>query len=255
MSKNYFLDDDTAVRYHQYRPMIHDAIVDQIASFCLPSPPVEKALDVACGTGHSTYPLQRIAKEIVGIDVSAKMLAQTKATESIKFIHASAESLPFPKRYFDLVTVGMAFHWFKQTAFLNEVNRVLKQDGWLVIYNSWMTNRMKNCEAFSIWVKDQYLERYSSPKRGQPIAQEEAFGSLVKQGEESFEEAITMNKYQLLNYLTTQSNITRVLDEESETLSEIRTWLEAELSSFYSTESQQTIIFGARIGYYRLEEV
>ncbi|MEM6843726.1 MAG: class I SAM-dependent methyltransferase [Bacteroidota bacterium] len=254
MSKNYFLDDDTAVRYNQYRPMIHDAIIDRIASFCLPNPPVEKALDVACGTGHSTYPLQRVAKEIVGIDASGKMLAQTKTTKSIKFIHASAEFLPFPERHFDLATVGMAFHWFQQGAFLNEVNRVLKQDAWLVIYNSWMTNRMKDCELFSTWVKHRYLERYPSPKREQPIAQEEAFGSLVKQGEESFEEAITMDRNQLLNYLTTQSNITRVVNEESETLSEIRTWLEAELTSFYSTESQQAIVFGIRIGYYRLEE-
>ena len=124
MGKNYFTNPEVARRYNEYRPNLHDRVVDRISDYCFKNTPIKQALDVACGTGHSSYPLRRIANNVIGIDASPEMLSQVREGENISFIQASAEKLPFPDHQFDLITVGLAFHWFET----NEVSRRSETD-------------------------------------------------------------------------------------------------------------------------------
>ena len=254
MSRNYFTDNEAARRYDKFRPNLHSRVIDQISAYCFQNNSIEKALDVACGTGHSSYPLLRIANHVIGIDASQEMLDQTIPKGNISFFQASAEALPFSDKQFDLITVGLAFHWFNQKQFLREAARTLKRDGWLVIYTNWMTGEMKDASEFEQWVKAVYLKRYPSPSRGAPVANNDAHSSqrLFVQKEASFKETIGMNRKQLLNYLTTQSNITGVLLEQRESLSEIEGWLDEELAAFYGPEEVQEIVFGYKIWFCRL---
>ncbi len=100
-------------------------------------------LDVACGTGLSTFSI--IEKtggkgEFHGIDISEGMLdiAKKNAKEldikNVIFKTGNAENLDYPKGFFDVVICNMSFQFFqdKQHA-LKEMHRVLKFGGKLAI--------------------------------------------------------------------------------------------------------------------------
>ncbi|MEH7652466.1 class I SAM-dependent methyltransferase, partial [Bacillus safensis] len=52
---------------------------------------------------------------------------------NIKYVNSTAESLPFKENQFDTVTAAQCWHWFDKEKVLQEINRVLKIDGKLVI--------------------------------------------------------------------------------------------------------------------------
>ncbi len=101
--------------------------------------PGETLLDVGCGTGTLTL----LAKEqagaalVAGIDASQPMImrARRKAQRQgldVQFDLASADALPFPDGFFDVVVCTATLHhlprWMRVAA-LNEMHRVLKPGG------------------------------------------------------------------------------------------------------------------------------
>jgi ubiquinone/menaquinone biosynthesis C-methylase UbiE len=118
----------------------------------------ETILDVACGTGElekmlvATYPQTKI----VGVDISTQMLeiARSKFVDrsNIKFIQASAISLPFPNDSFDIVVTASAFHYFENPIVaLQEIRRVLKSSGKAVILD-WCRD-FWSCQVLDIILK------------------------------------------------------------------------------------------------------
>lgn len=102
--------------------------------------PLNTVLDVACGTGEferlllSEHPTQ----QIVGIDISEKMLAIAKQKCSmypqVSFQTASALALPFANNSFDVIVSANSFHYFDNPlAALGEMKRVLKPEGKVII--------------------------------------------------------------------------------------------------------------------------
>ena len=95
-------------------------------------------LDVATGTGDfAIASLKTGAQKVVGIDISAEMLAVGKdkiekmgLSEYISLQKGDSEELVFPDNSFDAVTVAFGIRNFENlSAGLDEINRVLKTDG------------------------------------------------------------------------------------------------------------------------------
>ena len=114
-----------------------------------------------------------------------------------------------------------------------------------------MTGEMKEVSEFAQWIKEVYLKRYPSPSRGAPTASMniDSAKNFKLQKETLFKEYIQMDRRQLLNYLTTQSNISSVVLAQQESLVEIEGWLEEELAVFYEKDHTQEILFGYRIWF------
>ena len=101
---------------------------------------VNAVLDIGCGTGRL---LRRIARqypgaELVGVDPAPGMVRQAQSQGSseqhVEFVNAQAEKLPFPDASFDLVFTTVSFHhWADQSQGLNEVRRVLRNEGLFVL--------------------------------------------------------------------------------------------------------------------------
>lgn len=95
-----------------------------------------RILDVGCGTGAL---LKRLCDaggiDAHGIDTEADMLAVAKRQcPSCSFQESPCESIPFPDKSFDALTVCMAYHHFSDKAgFAREAARVLKPCGVLYI--------------------------------------------------------------------------------------------------------------------------
>jgi len=101
------------------------------------------ALDVACGTGISTFALKDKAGgegEFHGIDLSEGMLdvarrnAEASGIVNVHFTRMDAENLDYPDDMFDLVISNMSLQFFPdKLKALKEMLRVLKPGGRLAI--------------------------------------------------------------------------------------------------------------------------
>jgi ubiquinone/menaquinone biosynthesis C-methylase UbiE len=98
----------------------------------------KRVLDVACGEGYGSALLARGAAHVTGIDVSGPAIAHAKATYSdrgnLEFVHASCTALALPDASVDVaITFETIEHIAGQDQFLDELARVLKPDGVLVL--------------------------------------------------------------------------------------------------------------------------
>lgn len=232
-------------RYSRSRPYIHATAIEKIRSLTGISIPVARALDVGCGTGQSTIALAEIGNSIIGIDPSAEMLAHALPHPKIRYLQSSAEEIPLAGELFDLVTTAQAFHWFDQQSFLAEANRLLRTNGWLVIYTSWFTCEMKENSSFSSWFKGQYLDRYPSPPRNRQsittgLAQTHGF---TIQGEDEFTDDVLMTIERFTDYQLSTTNIIAAVDRGDDTFDDAAHWIRASLAPFFASEAQGTFLF------------
>jgi len=105
----------------------------------------ERVLDIGCGSGLQLHRLQRLARQVVGIDISAGLIAvareKFKRYPHIKLELADATALPYPDASFDCVSsYGEVFSHIQDIeSALSEASRVLKPGGLLAfdIDNKW----------------------------------------------------------------------------------------------------------------------
>lgn len=99
--------------------------------------PHHRVLDIACGTGDTTFMLGARATdgEVVGTDINAEMMAlsETKrpaGSDHVRFVLADATNLPFEDASFDRVTCTYAGRGFPDwPGVVGEAYRVLKPGG------------------------------------------------------------------------------------------------------------------------------
>jgi ubiquinone/menaquinone biosynthesis C-methylase UbiE len=248
---NYFSPKETAERYKNGRPDFHRKTILKVKDFLKIENKLEKALDIACGTGLSTKALLEIADNIYGTDASNEMLRNAFQNKNIIYQTATAEQQPFSSNEFDIITVCSGVHWFDIDKFLIETNRLLKKNCWLVLYENYFLSEMENVGEFRNWFPEVYLKKFPSPTRNNSYEwlndnlKTKKF-SFIK--EENFKNTIEFTKEELILYFTTQSNITVKIESEETTYLEIENWLDKELSQFFLTQKRK-INYGNWIKY------
>lgn len=250
---NYFARQIAAERYAKGRPDFHSNTIQHIKGFLQLEHKLEKALDIACGTGLSTKALLEIATNVYGTDSSEAMIDFAQQNDVINYQIANAEEQPFADNSFDLITVCSGIHWFDINRFLRETSRLLKRKSWLVIYDNFFIAQMEGNTGFKDWYEHIYLKTFPTPARNDTYnwtnAQLNTF-SLHFEKEERFNNAVSFNKSDLVLYFTTQSNIIAAVEKNGTTYEEVETWLQTELSKFFTHENEDKIIyFGNWIKY------
>ena len=88
-------------------------------------------LDVACGTGAVAAAACERGASAIGVDFSAKMIAQaSRLHPELPFREADAEALPLPDGLFDAVVINFGVHHFPfPLQALREARRVLRPGG------------------------------------------------------------------------------------------------------------------------------
>jgi len=95
----------------------------------------EKLLDIGCGDGTFGALVNEKYKEIYGIDISSSALkiAEKRGIKTIK-VNLNEENIPVPNKYFDtVICLDVIEHIFDTIHLLKEINRILVDDGILVI--------------------------------------------------------------------------------------------------------------------------
>jgi ubiquinone/menaquinone biosynthesis C-methylase UbiE len=134
---------------------------------CLQPLEGRRVLDLGCGKGRFAARLEEEGARVVGIDLSAAMLAEGGGLDRVR---ASARRLPFADRAFDAVVAVEVFeHLAAIDRVLGEVRRVLRPGGVLAVVDknagSWNTRRPWLPNLALKWL-DQRRGRWMYPHRG-----------------------------------------------------------------------------------------
>jgi ubiquinone/menaquinone biosynthesis C-methylase UbiE len=247
---NFFLYKTVAERYIRHRPYFHPLVMEKVSSRLDLQQPVSLALDVGCGPGQSALALKEIANFVLGVDVSAEMLAVARKISGVQYLQGPAEVLPVQDRCIDLLTTFLAFHWFDQDRFLAEARRVLKDDAWLIISNNGFSGQMGQSPEFETWMAEVFLERYPTPPRNStPLTEKTAgqYGFRFAYREE-YQNEIEFSAEEVSAYLTTQSNVVAATEQGRENVEHVHRWLTEQIRPFFKTDKAQ-FPFGGYIWY------
>ena len=96
-------------------------------------------VDIACGSGQSTFPLSPVFKRCIGTDISEAQISYAKEkidkhTPNVEFEVSSSDKLSFPDQSVDMISCAQAWHWLDHSTTIPEVQRVLKKPGCVAIY-------------------------------------------------------------------------------------------------------------------------
>jgi SAM-dependent methyltransferase len=247
----YFDPLSAAQRYAKGRPYFHPLVIDKIATRIGLQEPLARALDVACGTGLSCLALKSIARQIVGVDASSGMIANASPEPHVSYAIAAAEHLPLKAHSFDLLTVSSAFHWLNREAFLAEARRLLRTDGWLIVYDNYFTARMEENGEFESWLRGTHIQKYPTPPRHYPTFGEEDARLLGFQfvDQERYENRVQFTVDTLIDYLVTQSNVIAAVEGGNESISDVNAWLRQQITPLFKNLSRAAFIFAGPIWY------
>src|SRR4029079_13791541 len=95
-------------------------------------------LDVACGEGYGSALLAARARSVIGADIAQGAIDHARsryaAIPNLEFRQADCAVLPFPDASFDaVVSFETIEHIATQAPFLDEIRRVLRPDGFLIL--------------------------------------------------------------------------------------------------------------------------
>lgn len=236
-------------RYADHRPVVQGQVINTFLEK-IDRAKFDRVLDVGCGSGHSTIPLKEIAEEITGTDVSDEMLNRARTTvPDVNFLNATTESLPVSNNSIDLITVCMAFHWSNHQIFLDEVSRVLKNDGYLLVYHMVFLGEMVSRPEYTDWHRKYYWGKYPNPDRNRTSLEDaiETATSLRFAGMFDMTIPIQFTREGLRSYLTTQSNIDFAITNGHK-LNDIDHFLDQGIHPFFKS-SEEDFLYHASASY------
>lgn len=245
--KNPFVGSGVAARYAQARPALHDHVIDLVLAR---QPRVGRAIDVACGTGLSTVPLLRVARTVVGADVSSEMLAVAPRLVRVSYTQAAAEHLPFSDATFDLATVCSGIHWFQPEA-LVELHRVLTDEGTLVVYDVWFPAEMVDEPMFAHWMSDACAARYPSVAKSHDNLEALQSSGFRQSWSADPRYEVPLSLDSLAQYLMTHSERIAAIRDGREGEEEQAAFLRDGLRFLFEHENERAVVFGIWVRAYQ----
>lgn len=249
---NFFSPRTAAERYARGRPFFHPLVINRIREFLALDKPLSAALDVGCGTGLSSTALKEIAERVTAMDLAPEMISFARREPQIDYVVASGEILPFANDEFDVITISQAFHWLKRSLFFAEAGHVLKDTGWLVVYDNYLSDEMTDNPASQWWFRDVYLKRYPTPPRNWPAfnpEDAEKDGFFVANSE-VIKNTISFSLEDFVSFMLTLTNVIAAVEGGLEDVADSASWFTKELRPFFPDgEGAQNFTFTAPIWF------
>jgi SAM-dependent methyltransferase len=174
--------------------------------YLLPLVAGKRVVDVACGEGYGSALMSRTAARVSGVDISADAVAHARGAYAdrgnLEFIEGSCLKLPFDAASVDvLVSFETIEHIHEQAEFLDEIKRVLKPDGVLILSSPNKAEYSdKRGYANEFHVKELYraeLENLLATRfsHSRWLSQRNAFVSLIaEEGDDALGESLAVSQ-------------------------------------------------------------
>ncbi|HHT9125772.1 MAG TPA: class I SAM-dependent methyltransferase [Candidatus Brocadiia bacterium] len=118
------------------------SIIDIITIWCrikrieieVPGDEARRILDIGCGSGRMLREMRKRGWDVFGTELSEYSCKRAKEEFNLDVRKGSVETCNFPENYFDVITLWHVFEHIKNPSeTLNEIYRLLKRDGVLII--------------------------------------------------------------------------------------------------------------------------
>lgn len=256
MDKTLFDYKRIADGYAKDRPYLHPQVMEMLKKELQLQKNFNNGLDVGCGTGLSTKALKMICDHVTGLDVSEEMIKIAKAVYSSSeytFYQSKAEEAKGEFNTYDIITVAGVINWIDEKLFLNRLNDILINNGILLIYDFWISDKMIGISAYNEWWNKQYLKLFPRPTRKENVWKSEDVESynfkLLNQV--NYTRTYDMDKNTFVRFMLTQSNVIAKVEKEGKSLNEVRKWFEQSLIPVFNNK-KQTLIFEGYNWYLQL---
>jgi SAM-dependent methyltransferase len=244
---NPFATDAMAAGYAADRPPIHARIIEHMRDDLSALTPVGFAVDVGCGAGLSTRPLERLARRRVGVEPVAAMLRAARGGDpDASFFVGAAEHLPVASASADLVTAAGSLNFTRLPDALREIHRVLRPTGVLAAYDFATAHSSADGAALDAWYAD-FVTRYPKPpSEAIPLDPDRLAAAspsfrLVARTSLRLPLAMTADAY--VRYMLTETNVAAAV-RGGTPLDDIRTWCRATLPDVFGGRARDVVFTG-----------
>ncbi len=116
---------------------------------------VDTLLDIGCGGGFMISQLINCFKKAIGVDMSKEAIEFAKKFSNHSFLVGDAQNLKFESNKFDcVISVDSFEHFPDDKKVINEVYRVLKKNGTLIIYTPCNEGLLANTKSAGLYHSD-----------------------------------------------------------------------------------------------------
>lgn len=131
--------NESAERYHKYRPHYPQALFDKLIRDTKLTP-MSHLLEIGPGTGQATVPLAKYGCDITAIELGEDLAHKARLTlkdyQNVKVLTGAYEDIELPASSFDLIYSATAFHWIHPEVRFKKSAQLLKPGGYLAIIYS-----------------------------------------------------------------------------------------------------------------------
>jgi ubiquinone/menaquinone biosynthesis C-methylase UbiE len=240
--ENPFDSERMAAGYARWRPAVHPFIIDRIRKRLHIEERIGRVLDVGCGAGFSTAPLESVAGLRIGMDPSQAMLRHAAAAaRGAHFVAGTAEALPLRAKSVGLITAAGSLNWADPARFISEARRVLSGDGTLVIYDF---GQGLGFPELAQWDAE-FKRRYPPPaclEIGPESLVPEPYGMRIRE-HETFDIPVTLTPEFYLEYALTEINVDEAV-KRGVPADEIRAWCRSSLEPVFGGAARDILFSG-----------
>ncbi|MCH5250778.1 MAG: class I SAM-dependent methyltransferase [Lachnospiraceae bacterium] len=241
-----FDDKRIANGYAKDRPWLHKSVIERIKSECNINKPFKNGLDVGCGAGLSTKALKLICEKITGTDISGEMIHVCKTlynTPEFTFYTAKAEETRIPETPYDIVTAAGVVNWVDKNKFLQNMKSVMANNGLLIIYDFWISDKMLENDDYTNWYQNLYLTNFPKLPRNEEIWHQEDMPdnfTIEKQIDYQLKYEYDIDSF--IRFMMLQSNVNTQINIGHKTKTEIHSWMKDTLNPIFQNKNH-TLIF------------
>ncbi len=251
-ARNLFGTSGLAAGYATSRPPVHPVVIDKVRTR-LQGRRFNYALDVGCGAGLSTGPLESLARHCIGIEPAASMLQWTAETAPrAHFVVSPAETLPFRSGSVDIVTAAGSLNYVSDPgAFFSEAHRILTSGGGLVVYDFSPGRRCRESDDLETWFRA-FMSRYpkarDSARKLDPTLLRSLASGFELQWSEDFAVGLHMDAKSYERYMMTETNVGYAVAQGTPE-SEIREWCSGTLQPVFNGAGRE-ILFDTYVTFF-----
>lgn len=248
MNQNDF-DSKRIAEGYKDRPFLHKQVIERFQQEVTDRKFV-RGLDIGCGAGLSSRALKMICGQVTGADISAEMVKAAgemcSDEEGYDFIVSRAEEIPPVEGGYDMASAAGAIQWVEMEPFLRNLRKIMREDGYVLIYDFAISDRMKGNESYTGWWHEAYLKEFPRPFRNESVWTDEdvrKYGFLML-GQERYEMEYEFARDSFLRFMMLQSNVNAKIEGEGRSAEEVRKYLERSLAPVFHKETETLIFTG-----------
>ena len=250
---NKAFDSQRIAEGYARRPWLHKEVIEQMKKDC-DIKQLKNGLDVGCGAGLSTKALKLLCERVTGTDISPEMILVCKKLykdSSYTFYVSKAEENKISIIPYDIITAAGVINWLDKDLFLNNAEKILNNEGLIVIYDFWITDKMNNNYEYTKWFHDDYLKMFPRPYRKEYVWKQSDLPDTFKmENSIIYELEYEFSLIEFVDFMMIQSNVNEQIKKGVLSIIEVRNWMIKSLQPIFNNK-KKTIVFEGYNWYIR----